>query len=52
MLIQVQRLILRWLGGDMSSIVVEHLKLQVAKGADYFGDLDLTPFTDAIAKGL
>ena len=31
---------------------VEHLELQVAKGADYFGDLDLTPFTDAIAKGV
>ena len=31
---------------------VEHLELQVAKGAEYFGDLDLIPFTDAIAKGL
>ena len=31
---------------------VEHLELQVAKGADYFGTLDLTPFTLAIAKGV
>ena len=31
---------------------VEHLELQVTKGADYFGDLDLTPFTLAIAKGV
>ena len=31
---------------------VEHLELQVAKGANYFGDLDLTPFTLAIAKGV
>jgi hypothetical protein len=28
----------------------EHLAIQVEKGADYFGTLDLTPFTAAIAK--
>jgi hypothetical protein len=28
----------------------EHLAIQVEKGADYFGTLDLTPFTTAIAK--
>jgi hypothetical protein len=26
----------------------EHLAIQVEKGADYFGTLDLTPFTAAI----
>jgi hypothetical protein len=26
-----------------------HLRIQVAKGADFYGDLDLTPFIDAIA---
>jgi hypothetical protein len=26
----------------------EHLAIQVEKGADYFGTLDLTPFTTAI----
>ena len=28
---------------------VEHLQIQVTKGAEYYGDHDLTPFTDAIA---
>jgi len=27
-----------------------HLELQVAKGAEYYGSNDLTPFTAAIAK--
>jgi hypothetical protein len=26
-----------------------HLRIQVAKGANFYGDLDLTPFIDAIA---
>lgn len=26
----------------------EHLEIQIAKGADYYGDLDLTPFVDAV----
>ena len=26
-----------------------HLRIQVAKGADFYGDLDLTPFINAIA---
>jgi hypothetical protein len=26
----------------------EHLNLQIAKGSDYYGDLDLTPFENAI----
>lgn len=26
----------------------EHLEIQIAKGADFYGDLDLTPFEDAI----
>ena len=29
---------------------IDHLKLQIAKGADYYGTNDLTPFTTAIAK--
>ena len=28
----------------------EHLEIQVAKGAEYYGSNDLTPFTAAIAK--
>ena len=26
----------------------EHLEIQIAKGSDYYGDLDLTPFVEAI----
>ena len=26
----------------------EHLEIQIAKGAEYYGSLDLTPFEDAI----
>lgn len=26
----------------------EHLRIQIAKGADYYGSLDLTPFKDAV----
>ena len=28
----------------------EHLEIQVAKGAEYYGTNDLTPFEQAIAK--
>jgi hypothetical protein len=28
----------------------EHLEIQIAKGAEYYGEHDLTPFTAAIAK--
>jgi len=28
----------------------EHLEIQIAKGAEYYGSNDLTPFTEAIAK--
>jgi len=28
----------------------EHLEIQIAKGAAYYGSNDLTPFTAAIAK--
>ena len=28
----------------------EHLEIQLAKGAEYYGSNDLTPFTAAIAK--
>jgi len=28
----------------------EHLEIQIAKGAEYYGSNDLTPFTTAIAK--
>jgi len=28
----------------------EHLEIQVAKGTDYYGSNDLTPFENAIAK--
>jgi len=28
----------------------EHLQIQIAKGAEYYGSNDLTPFTAAIAK--
>ena len=28
----------------------EHLQIQVAKGAEYYGTNDLTPFEEAIAK--
>jgi len=28
----------------------EHLEIQVAKGAEYYGSNDLTPFVEAIAK--
>ena len=27
---------------------IDHLKIQIAKGAEYYGNLDLTPFEDAI----
>lgn len=27
----------------------DHLQIQLDKGADYYGELDLTPFEDAIA---
>ena len=27
---------------------VEHLEIQIAKGAQYYGSLDLTPFEDAV----
>jgi hypothetical protein len=27
---------------------IDHLKIQLEKGADFYGDLDLTPFEDAI----
>jgi hypothetical protein len=30
----------------------EHLQIQVNKGVEYFGDLDLTPFTEAIKTKL
>ena len=26
----------------------EHLEIQIAKGAEYYGSLDLTPFEDAV----
>ena len=26
----------------------EHLRIQIAKGADFYGDLDLTPFKKAV----
>jgi len=29
---------------------IDHLKLQIAKGAEFYGEHDLTPFTAAIAK--
>ena len=29
---------------------IDHLKIQIAKGAEYYGSLDLTPFEDAIGK--
>ena len=28
----------------------EHLEIQIAKGAEFYGEHDLTPFTEAIAK--
>jgi len=28
----------------------EHLEIQIAKGAEYYGEHDLTPFEEAIAK--
>lgn len=27
---------------------VEHLKIQIAKGAEFYGEHDLTPFVDAV----
>ncbi len=27
----------------------DHLNIQIAKGAEFYGDLDLTPFKDAVA---
>jgi hypothetical protein len=27
---------------------IDHLKIQIAKGAEYYGNLDLTPFEDAV----
>jgi hypothetical protein len=29
---------------------IDHLKLQLEKGAEFYGEHDLTPFTAAIAK--
>jgi len=29
---------------------IDHLKIQIAKGAEYYGTNDLTPFTAAINK--
>ena len=29
---------------------IDHLKIQIAKGAEFYGSNDLTPFTAAIAK--
>ena len=26
----------------------EHLEIQIAKGAEYYGELDLTPFVNAV----
>ena len=28
---------------------IDHLNIQIAKGAEFYGDLDLTPFKDAVA---
>ena len=28
---------------------IDHLKIQIAKGAEYYGSLDLTPFENAVA---
>jgi hypothetical protein len=44
-----------WIGTDAEWADVitrnkEHLQIQVAKGAAYYGSNDLTPFTAAIAK--
>jgi hypothetical protein len=27
---------------------IDHLKIPIAKGAEYYGSLDLTPFEDAV----
>jgi hypothetical protein len=27
---------------------IDHLKIQLEKGADFYGDLDLTPFENAV----
>jgi hypothetical protein len=27
---------------------IDHLKIQIAKGAEYYGSLDLTPFEEAV----
>lgn len=27
---------------------IDHLKIQIAKGAEYYGSLDLTPFENAV----
>ena len=27
---------------------IDHLKIQIAKGAEYYGNLDLTPFENAV----
>jgi hypothetical protein len=27
---------------------IDHLKIQLEKGADFYGDLDLTPFKEAV----
>jgi len=27
---------------------IDHLKIQLEKGADFYGDLDLTPFEEAV----
>ena len=27
---------------------IDHLKIQIAKGAEYYGSLDLTPFVNAV----
>lgn len=28
---------------------IDHLKIQLEKGSEFYGDLDLTPFKDAVA---
>ena len=34
---------------DMVERNKEHLRIQIAKGAEFYGDLDLTPFENAVA---
>jgi phage terminase Nu1 subunit (DNA packaging protein) len=35
-----------WL--DCKQRNIDHLKIQIAKGAEYYGTLDLTPFENAV----